>query len=709
MRNFKLWFDRALSHGIGRQLGIMGGILLLCYGVSSLLLSCSDTLCAFCAEHGIPRHLLPFYMLIDSNTFGAIQFNRSSTVDLWILIGSGISYLLGLVFFSGAIIAILSDFISRRVENYENGHTYYFRKGHYVILGYDAIVPSVISSIICEQEDAHIVVLASSPAQEIYEQLRESVARTAMQQIVVNYGHRVSRDYYEDIHLADAEQIYIVGDRRKDDHDAVNVECMENICTFLKEQQDRLHRACPVKRITCVFEDADTYTAFRTTDIFSDIMNDLDIEFVPYNFNVSWARRVFVKRSYIGKADGQEHAYPCLYGKGIGLDDPHYVHIVFVGMSNPAVTFATEAAHMFHFPNFQKAKTRITFIDRKADEQMPLFITRHHHFFEIQPYFYGDYSEEGDKQIRKDTSRVRFEGKDADFLDIDFEFIKGDVFSEAVQDLLYTWAKDEHQYLSVFLAMANQRDNFAIAMNMPDAVYNLEIPVFVRQDSSDNFITLLRQADEKAPRNGKPEYVRYEHGVLVTKEAHGRYAHIYPFGMKDTSFFVDNTALERAKRINYLYQTMQDGHFLPLAELEAKPADTIREEAAAYWKQLTVAEQWSNIYFAYSIDFKLHAFQAMRAAGTDEKRQMAAMGESEHHHWNVEKLLMGYRKPKPAEDLYHQPEEIAQRLKNNKHLFIHAQIRPYDELTEPMKQLDIEFIQYILWIISLHKSATAPL
>ena len=60
----------------------------------------------------------------------------------------------------------------------------------------------------------------------------------------------------------------------------------------------------------------------------------------------------------------------------------------------------------------------------------------------------------------------------------------------------------------------------------------------------------------------------------------------------------------------------------------------------------------------------------------------------EHNRWNVEKLLMGYRKPKQEEDKYEHPEFVS-KLKKNKDLFIHHDIRPFGQL-KAIKELDYE-------------------
>ena len=711
MKHLKLSFDRALARGTKWQLLIIGGIIIGSILVSYLLLSLSGDWTKFCDDHGINKFMLPIYLLIDQNLFNEIymggydpQVDKVVSYGKWLGIASGITFLCGVVFFNGAIIAILSDFIQRRVDNYQNGVTRYFKSGHYVIMGYDDVVPSVINHILMEKPNADILLLSSVPAAEIQEKLRESVARKSLENIVINYGHRTSNEYYKDIHLEASEQIFIAGDRRKPQHDAINVECVESICNYLASKPSHT-----VKRITCMFEDLDTYASFRTTDIFSSITNKLNIEFIPYNFYVSWARCVFSNRNYIGKADQKLHPYPLMCRKGIGAEDDYFVHLVFVGMSNFAVTFANEAAHLLHFPNSKNKHTLITFIDLKADKEMPVFVTRNHHYFEIQGYSYMDYTQSERLIIAEPYDPSVFSGDDANFLDVDFEFIKGDVFTPEVQNLIYEWAKDKKQSLSVFIAMSNQRDNFALAMNMPDAVYNNNIPVFVRQDSSDNFITLLQEADSKAPRKGDPEYRIYKDGQLHVKPTHGRYDHIFPFGMNDTSFVANEMALIRAKIVNFLYCTMGDNGFQSLPELAVQSQESIRKQANDLWKGLTVAEKWSNLYFAYGIDYKLLALRTLRHLKWDDisrdmdplsDEECMLIGEIEHNRWNVEKLLMGYRKPKEEEDLYKTPKEVKSLLKNNKNLFIHAQIRPFDQLTEDMQKVDTEFAKYLPWILN---------
>lgn len=707
-----LGFDRALSHDLLRQLAILVIVLLVALGLSYFFLSASNADWElFCDEKDLNKWLLPLYLLIDSNALNNLYIAETGhqAVHGWMLFASSITFLFGAFIFNGVIIGIITNSIERRVKNHQEGHIHYLKSGHYIIMGYDEMVPSFISHIFDKDKDAFVLILTSAEAIDIKEKLEKSFSKEQMKHIIINYGHRISTDTYKEIYLEAAEHVYIVGNHHRTAHDAINVECVDSICRYLENPKVK---ETPSK-IVCVFKDLDTYAAFKTSEIFKKV-GKLGMEFVPYNFYTGWAKQVFVKREYKDFDNpGTTYPYPAVYGKGITPDDDKYVHLVFVGTTNFAVAFAMEAAHVLHFPNSDKRKTKITFIDINADKEKDEFIIRNRHFFEVQSYIYRDLSDDP-KIIPEGTGKefMRFnDDDDSNFLDIKFEFIKGNVFSKTVQDEITKWANNtKGQYLSIFLALADQRQNFVLGMNMPDAVYENAIPVYIRQDRSDNFVTNLRNAD-KRDKDSKFTYSAVnEKGGLDEKEREARYANIYPFGMNETAFCEDNHSLKRAKLINYLYCTAnyEALKFQGILALDAIPESKIWAEADAYWKNLSVAFKWSNLYNSYTIRTKLACLRAMRGLDIDDKshdydtlteQEVKVMAKVEHNRWNVERLLMGYRKPQKNEDKY-EHTEFADKLKKNKDLFIHHDIRPFEEL-KSIKELDFEFSRYLPWIMKM--------
>ncbi|MBR5068159.1 MAG: hypothetical protein IKX25_02025 [Bacteroidales bacterium] len=723
----KLWFDRLLSKSLFQQFALLALVLVVAFGISYLMLYISyDNWKEFCDKRDISEWLLPLYLLIDSNALNGIYYDHPE-VHAWMLFVSSLTFIFGAFIFNGAIIGFITNAIERRVTNHRKGHIHYLNSGHQIIMGYDDMVPSIINHIFAKDANAFILLLTTNDADSMREKLQKMFNDDQLKQIIINYGNRTSTYFFKGIHLESSEQIFIVGDRTSSTHDARNVECVDCIRQYLNRPEIKQRP----KRITCVFDDLDTFAAFKTTEIFNEV-RDLGIEFIPYNFYTGWAKQVFVKRYYkdIDTPD-KVYTYPAVFGKGyteqgpkaLTPEDTKYVHLVFVGATNFAVAFAMEAAQTLHFPNFNKnnkLKTRITFIDLNADVEKDEFITRNRHFFEVQSYYYRDLSREAietesDNNPRDEYVMFKEENgykpNDANFLDVEFEFIKGDVFSHRVQKEIRRWAEDiENQYLSIFVAQSNQRQNFVLAMNMPDKVYDNSIPIFIRQDRSDNFVTDLREADKKKSEKGLTYYCVDKEDNLEEKPREARYANIYPFGMNETAFSADDNSLKRAKLINYLYSTAEySSHkFKGMLALDSMSKSQIWEEADAAWRKLSVALKWSNLYCAYTIRTKLAILRSMRKLTLDDTSldlqelsddEVNELAKVEHNRWNVEKLLMGFRKAFNEEDK-HKHEEFANKLENNKELFIHHDIRLFDGLDD-IQKLDEEFSRYIPWIMKM--------
>ena len=725
---FLLKIDRILSQGLWSQLLLLAILMLLAFVFANILLLLSPVdWSLYCEGKGISRWIAPLYLLIDGNAFTSVY---EGNANKWTVFLSCIIYIIGVFLFTGMMVSVMTNIIERRVEKHRDGLVFYLKEGHYIIMGYDDTISSFIHHIFEKDPQAYILVFTSRASVKVREKLLKSFTQEQLKRVIINYGHRTSTEDYSKIHLESAKELFIVGYLGQQTHDAINVECVDAVCQYLADPQIKSRPS----RITCVFRDLDTYAAFKTTEIFTKV-SELGIEFVPYNYHTGWARQVLTNRHYCDISDGgKTYSYPAVYRGGISKGDKHYVHLVFVGTTNFAIALATEAAHTLHFPNFignNKLKTLITFIEVNADREKDEFITRYRHFFEVQPYLYRDLSDRSLKSIPEATiceecilkNRTSKEGKDYGFLDVQFEFIKGDVFSHPVQNLISEWAKDtDNQHLSLFIALANHRTNFVMAMNMPDEVYDNAIPIFIRQGRSDNFVTNLREASIKT---GSGTYNRYVSGSLITDARPSRYANIFPFGMDETAFQSNDIYYKRAKLINYLYETADytTNRFKGIMALDAIPESEIWKDADLKWndKKLTVALKWSNLYNAYTIDSKLASIRAQRGLSADDRNQdtkilsveeVEMLARVEHNRWNVEKLLMGYRKPTAEEDAYcvsikgltRDKEKKAitakNELKKNKKIYIHHDIRPFDEL-DHVSELDYEFSRSIPWILKM--------
>lgn len=685
-RTLWLLFDRTLSKNFAHQMTILFLAFVVALALSYLLMWLSGAnIEAYCEQKKVSTWTMPFYLLVDANALNTVySADGSYILNDWMLVASTIIFILGMFIFNGMIISLMTNAIENRVRSKTAGLIHYLRSGHYIIMGYDDMVPSIISHILKKDADAYVLVMSSVGTQTITEHLQRSMVAGSMDRIIVNYGSRTTTAEYKAIHLEMAQELFVVGNRQKPSHDATNVECVESVCHYLKECREKDSTITGPNRITCVFEDVDTYTAFKVTDIFQAV-KDLNIEFVPYNFYAAWAHRVLVSRSYSNKA-GTVYTYPAVYGSAMKPDDDTYVHIVLVGTTLLNTQVAIEAAHTLHFANYNRRKTLITFIEKNAEQEETIFRTRNRHFFDLQ------------------------DGKgDSSIIDVNFEFIKGDLFSADIQHTIAQWATDKKCHLSIFLAMTDQRLNFAIGMNMPDEVYDNGVPIFIRQDRSDNFVTNLRLADlaKELPYSrvcGK--------GKITTVMRHGRYSNIYPFGMSDVAFEYDEQAYRQAKLINFLYSTADyendANKFKTVDELDAMDTNDIWKKAGEEWAKLTVALQWSCLYCAYNFPCKLASLRAIRNLSPDDDthdmddmtaKEVDILARVEHNRWCVEKLLMGFRPPTEEENKYNH-QKHAGTLSKNKKLSIHHDLRPYDQL-DAVKRLDGEIVSHIPWILRM--------
>lgn len=205
----KLWFDRLLSKNLLRQFAVLGGVLLILFLISWGCLNLSG--CEwkqFAKDSDIPEFLLPLYLLIDTNAFNNLYING---IHGWALVVSSITFVIGAFIFNGAIIGIITNSIERRVANHKEGRIHYLKSGHYIIMGYDDMAPSFISHIFGRDKDAYILILTAKDTIGVRERLMKSFSEQRMKHIIINYGHRTSIEYYKDIRLESAEEVFVVG------------------------------------------------------------------------------------------------------------------------------------------------------------------------------------------------------------------------------------------------------------------------------------------------------------------------------------------------------------------------------------------------------------------------------------------------------------------------------------------------------------------
>ncbi len=656
-RFFTLGFDRAFSGRGRKQFAWLVGILLLFFGVIYLVSwfftfpEPSDAAAPDSSQDAggsdVPmgRLLQLICLFIDPGSVANV-----SPELRWFSLGVAI---LGLLLFTGLLISVVSNMLERRVERYREGEIAYPLENHVVVIGFDEMVPMLVRQICSDSRygNCYILIQSVQPAAKVRNRIHTVLDARQERRILVLHAQRNSTEELEKLCTTRAREIFLIGEANEYDHDSLNIDSLQKIVAIHSKT-----RNCPRIPVSVLFEYQTTYAAFQISDLAEEWRKQID--FHPFNFYEEWAKKLLVKRCYEEGTTKVE--YPALDREPITRESDQTVHLVIIGMSRMGVALGVEAAQLLHFPNFcrdRRLKSRITFIDAAADEEMNFFRGRYRHYFDLAPSRYRDMTRPDEERILPPNWDY---GSRTDFLDVEFEFIKGRAETPAVQKLLAEWADDPKQQLSIAICLNFPPQAMAMGLYLPDVIYARKIPVFVRQETSSALLDLLNNRLKKEPLN--------------------RYSHVFPFGMLANSFDLDRRNTRRAQLVNYIY----DYKGIYGTSPSAVPSD---HELQQKWDKLPVALQWSNFYCADSVDIKLRslgfgATPPMRLT----KGQIELLAEVEHNRWNMEKLLLGYRKPTPEEELLCRDKAVRKEYKEKR--FIHTDIRPYCELAEGTKDYD---------------------
>lgn len=401
------------------------------------------------------------------------------------------------------------------------------------------------------------------------------------------------------------------------------------------------------KRLECylVLSDMTSLWLFQTVglprsieekaDVFATTMEDL------------LAKTVFVKLPNLPTIFPALDRIPVSHGCEVT------VHLLIVGFSAQAEALAINAALVAHYPNYcrdNRLRTRITIIDDQIYDGRDRLVQRYVHLFENSYYRTLDLNDEKPRCI---LHRPMYEGQRNDFVDIEWEFVNGNIRNEAVRQKLTEWSSDNRQQLTVAICHTDQNRNYSEAFGLPQAVYENQIPVFCHTKDSD----MLRIAT-----NG------------------GSFSSIYPIGWECCRLDTLRVLKSLAQRVNYVYN-----HCFSLSPEDPITAPSVIDEELleSQWRQVgSLPKQYSNIFNAMTLGTKMHSighspadWDAYYALTIEE---INTLTEVEHNRWSVEELILGYR-PVTDEEQKLVEEDVAKKkvLRCQK---IHYDLRAYDDL-----------------------------
>lgn len=582
------------------------------------------------------------------------------------------------------------------------------RYNYAVVIGGNEVAPSVIKNLLMREEDKrnslnyvhekenqYVILQTSSEIGEVRQTLKAYLTEEEYNRVIIYSDIRYSYEGLKALHLEEASEIYVLGENTTIDggetyHDTMNMRCVNLMAEVLgssimngrRKTRNRLeiypkkilkwlYRCTKYDTKVCkvLFEYQTTYSVFQFSDVTADVKRVM--HFIPFNRYESWARRVMVDNKALALIDeNAKHSnyddssitYTPLDGfEGIKYNDDQRVHFIVVGMSKMGVAMGVQALYQAHYPNvkmYPNQRSRITFIDANAGQEMNFFKGRYATLFELVRNRYIDAenitSDNAAKLLGEENwtdpmkasdkwshlSKVTKDDKGGkNFLDVEIEFIKGELESEGVREYLRKVTADEKSKVTIAICLPLTHQSVAAALYMPIEVYQSnkvqEIWVYQRE-AADIILNLVK-----------------------AKEQDVKYEKLKPFGMLYGEYLVDRTLYLKALLVNAAYDMMNKQYTWPTDMGDKENYKELRKK----WNQLSVSLQMSNKCFvdtiyqkirsvfplidkpenAYGYNGKIYddvmIFNKMK---DNIKKDLTALAVCEKNRWNMEKLLFGY-------------------------------------------------------------------
>lgn len=605
----------------------------------------------------------------------------------------------GCVILNGILVSAIIGWYERFVDKWRMGLARYDKLleqcNFVVIIGGNEMVFDLIKQILGNESLDYIVLQTNQDVEALRNQLCSFLTPQEEKKVIIYYGERTSQDDVNDLHLDRAKMVYVLGESLKrgccetnseQNHDALNMECLQLIVQYLNERNG-VSEDNNLPKLICyvLFEYQTTFSIFQFSGINTQI-----IDFRPINYYEMWSQRVLVNENL--KLDELNNDdYLPLEGKNpITHESDDFVHLVVVGMSKMGVAMAIEAAHIAHYPNFvrnQARKTRITFIDKKCDTEMLYFKGRFNSMFDLAMWryveskgnnaLYQQSNEKGDnggwENLNK-FSENHYLGED--FIDVEWEFIKGGIETPEIRKYLEEASANSQARFTLAICLPQDYQSIAASLYLPEEVYKnaIQILIYQRQSSStiNSISNDLSYGKIKAfGMLGKA----YEHNLIKKM-----YAIADKLGKKYDEMY---------QEVTKEYEQEDKDSNKPVGQTEIKK----RGKSAA-------AKMWSNIYNANTLWTKLRSVNSQD--GTICENDIDKLARTEHNRWVVEQLLMRFRAlTKEEQEQVVSGDLDKDKLKGEK--MAHLDICSTDKLSEIDKivtEYDKGFIKIITNIIT---------
>ena len=571
---------------------------------------------------------------------------------------SSLAYAIGIIAVTGLLIAIVTTYLRTLGDRYKSGTLdHYNWNGHILFLGYDELMLGTLRDL-CKQ-DKKIVVAVPENVEATRSRIKVSLTETESALVEVIQCNETDRDDLQKKACAGkALQVFIIGQPDEATHDATNQKCLDILSELIDESND----------FTCYIylRNQATLSLIQRQEFGNDKKGLIWKRTNPFNIYQNIASKLltgFDSGNQLMTLDYQNNK------RNLAVCPQANVHLAILGMTPMGMALAKETLMVAHYPG---RRVKITLVDENAREEMFYFMGRYKELFKCCKSSFLDLDSWKDYMPPKSIN------DEDDIVDVEFEFIQGNIAHPSLMKKIESWAKEEEWIFTLAICSNDSPKNMASALYLPRPLLEGEkaIQVWVYQ-----------QGDNSLEEYGGHELYKNLHTFSANE-----------YGANDLQ---DSIAYLWAEEVAKAYAKASNGN------------------AGTKWNEMSQYERWSSLNNVRSIITKLRGsgYEIVREGDAfrlwyfgDGKRTRCysldfsteiidALAETEHIRWNADTLAKGFRPTRPEE---HDKivKDKSQKKEFRKKFFAHDDLRKYAALDDDTKSYDIRMTEAMIQAIN---------
>ena len=564
---------------------------------------------------------------------------------------SSVAYALGILIISGFMIPVVTNLLRSLGERYQNGTLgRYSWKKHVLVLGFDELMVGTVKRM-CRQSKRVVVAVPCDVARlkSRLSVLLEHGETKKVEVIQCNLADKM--ELKRKVCVQKASRFFIIGQPDDPTHDASNMKTLDILSCMLGDAGD----------VECYLyvRNRASFSLIQRQGFISRDVKGLWGRVNTFNIYETMAGRLLTGigcEKNIMTLDFQN------VKRNLAACPESDVHLVILGMTEMGMALARETLMVAHYPNH---RVKITLVDERAREEMYYFTGRYKELFKECNYTFLDLETNSEPTVYNDNNTL---------LDVEFEFIQGNIAHPELMKRIEAWAGDKNQLLTLAVCTDDSPKNMATALYMPRILLEGENPVP---------IWVYQQDDDSLQEFGNHEFYKSIH--TFSAESYGE---------------ID-----------------LEGSILQVLAVEVANAychSSGKTEGALKWTEMSQHDRWSSIYNVRSIISKLrglgyglkmedgkiilqqfHSGELTACSKLEVEKYMDQLSCTEHVRWIVETLANGFR---PTTEEEHRKILADPSYKNllKRTCFAHDDLRPYTDLDPKTADYDRKMTEAII-------------